>query len=264
MVDLDRAKEIGLKVGEWSYEQGGRVLSKTYGLTGKALKAIYKDPKDAVEKTVKTTLAIVGILGALKLTNYVYSSFSDGDIHQKKIYLSENQTEKARENYCKRTIKDKKGVEKIVEEEYCEGFSPTGYNECVYVNLENQERPIYFLYLAKKDKPYKIIYDSPCGQVKGTQVGRVIKSKILEPTGEVISETLESTLDETGSILEDVHSSIKKGVKKTAKHISKDWNEAGNYFKDKDITSEKIADSTGITYIKEAFNQKNKADAENK
>ena len=264
MVDYDKLMEIGSKFADWSYDQGSRAISKTYSLTGKALKAVYKDPKDAVEKTVKTTLAIAAILGALKLTSYVYSSFSGSDIKQKRIYLSKSEAEKAKEKYCERKIKDEKGVERIVEEEYCEGFSPTGYNECVYVDLENQERPVYFLFLAKTDKPYKIIYDSPCGDVQGTQISKRINSKILEPAGEIISETLEGALDATGGIIEDVHGSIKKGVKKTAKHVSKDWKETENYLREKGLTREKIADSTGITYVKEAFNKENKAGTEDK
>ena len=59
-------------------------------------------------------------------------------------------------------------------------------------------------------------------------------------------------------------SPIKKGVKKTAKHVSKDWKETENYLREKGLTREKIADSTGITYVKEAFKNKDKADAENK
>jgi len=262
MVDYDKVMEIGSRFADWSYDQGSRALSKTYSLTGKALKAVYKDPKDAVEKTVKTTLAIAAILGALKLTSYVYSSFSGGDIKQKKVYLSKSEAKKAKKDFCEKTVINKKGVERIVKEEYCEGFSPTGYNECAYVDFENQERLGYILW--ERDKPYKIIYNASCSEVKGTQIGKRINSKILEPTGEVISETLEGALDATGNILEDVHDSLKKGVKNTTKHVSKDWREAGNYLRKEGITSDKIADSTGITYVKEAFKNKDKADAKNK
>jgi len=38
MVDYDKVMEIGSRFADWSYDQGSRALSKTYSLTGKALK----------------------------------------------------------------------------------------------------------------------------------------------------------------------------------------------------------------------------------